>query len=1309
MDTEPGTSRETGDLVEAAENLAGKIDGKYERADVVFSPSLEQILELAGDRLVVVGPWEAGKTLLLQQFALASLMRRQPEGPVAVPVPVATWHVGTSLDDWLSEFLRSAHSVEISKAKALVKAGLVYPLVDDVDGLAAGVRGEFLEAVLAAPYPVLLAGLPGEFPEQFTVVRLQAPPLHVRLKRWKKIAGAVDTDPQGPVAVALADDVNRYMFQSVYQGDEPGSAVLVDRAQFPDAESVERHLLAELDPKNLRVLRALAHWARKVGDGKIAWWRLADRSPRAGIVAVAVTIAVMGGIAAALSGTAVLELVLGRLVPAWVRAIPGAVALVALLVSLLSLRRPGRPVAFDPDRWRRASATWLVAGTGGGVVAGVVLVILGGTPVNFLGAFAAGVAVGGLGAGSTLVVVREDDERLDDPVHVLGQDRTVLGVRVVGGIVVTGSLLAALLGNLALNNTDVVVLTLLAGVPMVAGSAYARYKLTGWLPTSTRLDADDAVGALSAVPQLIRREGGFYEFRDETVRRRLAESEFERVDLLSSGSAPQQVLELRHSLAEQASTTAGYTWLLEQARLKGFVEDIADDIKETVADVHARSMAAWRNYVTAKAHYAEVLLKVPLETAVPLTGVTPLLPLAGSAALTFAATGEVVQRMGLSWLSAAAVVLVSSLLAALASRGLNGRTEQARGGIVSGLVFGSAIRLTLAVVDRFEPLHLSVWDVVFLVLGAGSWVFWAATVRLWSLTTALRSDDPQRWPSAKKAGRAVAVREAAVQARHDWIQAVLDRGVRPLVAARLAEEAKRSYGKVLPTADVRGLGDVTDVGQYVPTETNSKLLRMMESMAHGAIGISGPRGVGKSTVLKMFGEFAAPPDLALLVPAPTNYASRDFLVHLYAKLCLKVIGEEEEPKPRRRAWPWLLASLAGAVAAVAAWQWPQLVRVAAWVPPNWRTVVMAGGAVVAVFPLVILRRRTLTARRLPHDGVREEARRRLDGLRFVPTTTVTHNLTVKPPAVAEFGGSHALAQAAQVKTFPELVDEFRGFLVFLTKHRPGARVVVCIDELDKIASAPEAERFLNDIKAIFGVRSCFFLVAVSDDALAKFSQRSLAVRTAFDSAFDNVVTVKRFELKDTRLLLVQRMSRLPEPFIWLCHVISGGLGRDLNRTVRELYDLYTARHDRDLDALARELVRLDLAAVTDGLSARLADRFDGYAVRLRQHIVNAGRLDTTSAAFLGYKPMREEAGAPDDLVLVYIQFRCYLSYAAAVLRAFGERADAVIAGLTGTDADPVEFLASARVGLAADPVAAAAFVEDWTKFEDQAVRDHQLR
>ncbi|MBE1493990.1 hypothetical protein H4696_001090 [Amycolatopsis lexingtonensis] len=125
--------------------------------------------------------------------------------------------------------------------------------------------------------------------------------------------------------------------------------------------------------------------------------------------------------------------------------------------------------------------------------------------------------------------------------------------------------------------------------------------------------------------------------------------------------------------------------------------------------------------------------------------------------------------------------------------------------------------------------------------------------------------------------------------------------------------------------------------------------------------------------------------------------------------------------------------------------------------------------------------------------------------------------------------------------------------------------------------------------------------------------------------------------------------------------------------------------------------------MTDGLAVRLADRFDGLAIRLRRHILNARRLAPASAALLTYRPMHWAADARDDLNLVYTQFRCYLAYAAAILRAFGDHADAVIDALRGTEADAIRHLAQARVWLALDPVAAATHVDDWQAFEKKAL------
>lgn len=80
---------------------------------------------------------------------------------------------------------------------------------------------------------------------------------------------------------------------------------------------------------------------------------------------------------------------------------------------------------------------------------------------------------------------------------------------------------------------------------------------------------------------------------------------------------------------------------------------------------------------------------------------------------------------------------------------------------------------------------------------------------------------------------------------------------------------------------------------------------------------------------------------------------------------------------------------------------------------------------------------------------------------------------------------------------------------------------------------------------------CYYLISVSDDALAAYEMRGLPVRDAFDSAFDEVIHVRYLDLEGSLRLLKKRVL-MPDPFVWLCHCLSGGLPRDLIRAARHV-------------------------------------------------------------------------------------------------------------------------------------------------------------
>ncbi|GIF69650.1 hypothetical protein Ais01nite_76850 [Asanoa ishikariensis] len=112
----------------------------------------------------------------------------------------------------------------------------------------------------------------------------------------------------------------------------------------------------------------------------------------------------------------------------------------------------------------------------------------------------------------------------------------------------------------------------------------------------------------------------------------------------------------------------------------------------------------------------------------------------------------------------------------------------------------------------------------------------------------------------------------------------------------------------------------------------------------------------------------------------------------------------------------------------------------------------------------------------------------------------------------------------------------------------GAALVV-IDELDKIESVEKAREFLNEIKGVLEAPNTYFVISVSEDAIASFERRGLPFRDVFDSAFDEVVHVTYMNAEQARSLLAERDVVVPPAYGALAFCLSGGLPRDLIRAM----------------------------------------------------------------------------------------------------------------------------------------------------------------
>jgi hypothetical protein len=410
------------------------------------------------------------------------------------------------------------------------------------------------------------------------------------------------------------------------------------------------------------------------------------------------------------------------------------------------------------------------------------------------------------------------------------------------------------------------------------------------------------------------------------------------------------------------------------------------------------------------------------------------------------------------------------------------------------------------------------------------------------------------------------------------------------------------FSHAYSVANISGLSETYDSTYQVPTDTAAELNGLLTRLGGASIGIAGPRGSGKSTLIRGYCNSAGPAqqepgdarwnklledtsspeatggNLRCMVSAPVDYAARDFVLHLFAVFCrstLRRYDTKTTPSAGALFVVWLLsaANLAQlllydiiangiryAVPAIVLIHWQYPIAHLFKLHQDWAyyagiAIATLGNIRLAWAPARMARRTRRSASTETDSGpaIAAAARNHLARVRYLQTFTSGWSGTLSlASSSAQHARSHAHAE--QPLSYPEIVDEFREFAreVAADLHRHGDRAFVGIDELDKIGTPEQAERFLNEIKGIFGIPHLYFMVSVSDDALTAFERRGLPLRDAFDSSFDEIIYVGPLSYAESRRLLYRRVIGLTEPYVALCHCLAGGLARDLIRAARQV-------------------------------------------------------------------------------------------------------------------------------------------------------------
>lgn len=387
------------------------------------------------------------------------------------------------------------------------------------------------------------------------------------------------------------------------------------------------------------------------------------------------------------------------------------------------------------------------------------------------------------------------------------------------------------------------------------------------------------------------------------------------------------------------------------------------------------------------------------------------------------------------------------------------------------------------------------------------------------------------------------------------------------------------YATSLPAISPEGLAEIDDSDSEIATAAAADLESLVDAMPGGSIGISGPRGAGKTTLLKRVttgaGRRESKVVAGIVVDAPVDYDAREFVLHLFARLCEAVLGPERVDG--LRGWdrhfgagssPRLFSRLgrgpllprlgmlligAGTFLYLAVLGAQGEIHLAAFGPLA--LAISAAGLILTLISFALdpsrSRRWILAALGLaPGAGqdLVERAEQRLLQIWFQRTRSSGWSGAFKVPFGLEAGGERSTQLAENQLGFPDVVALYKEFVRILAEV---GQVRIGIDELDKMDDE-RARRFLNEIKVIFRISGCFYLVSVSEDAMSYFERRGLPFRDVFDSSFDEVQRVGYLSYADSHRVLRRRVAGLPIQFVALCHILGGGLARDVIRVARDV-------------------------------------------------------------------------------------------------------------------------------------------------------------
>lgn len=338
------------------------------------------------------------------------------------------------------------------------------------------------------------------------------------------------------------------------------------------------------------------------------------------------------------------------------------------------------------------------------------------------------------------------------------------------------------------------------------------------------------------------------------------------------------------------------------------------------------------------------------------------------------------------------------------------------------------------------------------------------------------------------------------------------------------------------------------------------------------------------------------------------------------------------------------------------WAGLQYIRFGEWYPLlQEMLVLLVAATLVWVVGQPLIRRFRRRSRATPLDrGLLIHSERLAAKLDYELTRTMDRGLELSPTSWLKGTAKVSKQEKARSISIPELTSNYIEFVSNVLRVYPG-KLIVCIDELDKVTDLDQIRFILREIKGALYAKGTYYLLSVSNDAIRSFEGRMGDQRDIFESTFDDVFPVRALDLPTCIAILKKRMQGSSERLrskiddesgLGMIAVFSAGNARDLIRGFRECVlsgepgtlpaatEIWTLLFARRLDAirdratvaggspeLRLQFIPLLKSEASDW--ANDADRFSDVRKQLHSYIVVPGR--TTEDIQLGQRFIKYSA------------------------------------------------------------------------------------